>query len=97
MEYFTIIQKAFRSAPGKSLAGRYGRQSHGIETPPIMSFVEALLTAKREQPRPKFLWSTVNLILVDWDGPIARRVGVGRVIFDAWLLSWAPAEDVLLA
>ena len=97
MEYFPIIQKAFSSAPDKSLAGRYGRQPHGIETPSLASFVETLLTAQRGQPQPKFLWSTVNLILVDWEGPIARRVGVGRVIFSAWLLSWTPAEDVLLA
>ena len=65
-----------------------------------MKFVDALFTAKKGQPRPKFLWSTVNLILIERDGPIARRVGVGKVIFNAWLLArglLSTPEDVILA
>lgn len=96
MEHFPIVQQAFHSTSDKSLAGSYGRNSRGMETPSMMAFVEALLPAKKEEPRPKFLWSTVNLILVEWDGPIARRVGMGRVIFKAWLLQWNRAAEVIL-
>jgi len=72
---------------------------HRKEQPSVMSFFDALLTAKKGEPRPKFLWSTVNLLLIDrGDGDhIARRIGVGRVIFEAWLFKWSKPEEVILA
>ena len=97
MDYFPIIQNAFQYSSTKTLAGRYGQHPRGIKTPSLMNFVEALLTAEKGEPRPKFLWSTVNLILVEWDGPVARRIGVGRVVFNAWLLARSPAEEIILA
>ena len=66
----------------------------------MMKFADALFTAQKGEPRPKFLWSTVNMILVEWDGAIARRVGIGRVIFDAWLMArglLSMSEEVILA
>jgi hypothetical protein len=87
---------------GKHLAGNYGLRKSASpveEQPSVMSFFDALLTAKKGEPRPKFLWSTVNLLLIDrGDGDhIARRIGVGRVIFEAWLFKWSKPEEVILA
>jgi hypothetical protein len=62
-----------------------------------MSFIDALLMARKDEPRPKFLWSTVNLLLVEWEDGVARRIGVGRVIFNAWLHQWNSQQEVFLA
>jgi hypothetical protein len=96
----SFFEEALRPAPSKGLMGRYGVNSAQAEQPSVMKFLDALFTAKKGQPRPNFLWSTVNLILVEWDGPIARRVGVGKVIFNAWLLArelFGTPEEVILA
>ena len=65
--------------------------------PAVGACVRALLAAERGRARPREMWPAVNLILVEWDGPVARRVGVGRVVVDAWLRARGPVEEVILA
>lgn len=52
----SFFEEALRPAPSKSLVGWYGVN---------LKFVDALFTAKKGEPRPKFLWSTANMILVE--------------------------------
>jgi hypothetical protein len=33
----------------------------------LMKFFDALFQAVKGEPRPKFLWSTVNLVGVEWE------------------------------
>lgn len=65
--------------------------------PSTASFFNELLRAEKGRPRPMYLWSAVNLIQVTWDGSIAQRVGVAKVIFDAWGMHWSKPEMVQLA
>lgn len=81
----------------KSVGGGNEVEGGKREQPPAMAFFEALFKAKKGEARPKFLWSTVNLILIERDRALLRRVGVGTVIFNAWLEMWNPPEEVLLA
>lgn len=53
--------------------------------------------AQKGQPRPRSLWTVVNLMLVDFDGHVARRAGVGKVILGAWREEWNIPEEVILA
>ena len=96
-----IIEKIFSPPPRKSLAGRYGQGSEtGGKTrqeATVIPLLDALLTAKSMEPQPRFLWSTVNLLLVERDGRFARRIGVGRVIFGAWLMAATLPQEILLA
>jgi hypothetical protein len=80
------FKEALRPSPSKGLIGSYGVNS-SEEQSSVMKFVDASFTAKKGEPRPKFLCSRVNMALVGWDKQTARRVGVGRVIFNAWLLA----------
>lgn len=41
-------------------------------------------SAQKGDTVPRFLWPVVNLLLVDWDGQVARRAGVGKVMMAAW-------------
>jgi hypothetical protein len=54
-------------------------------------------SAKKGKPRPRSLWPIINLILVDWDGSMFRRAGVGKVIMKAWLEVWSPPREVIFA
>jgi len=92
-----LVRNAFHAPPAKTLAGRYGVRRGGVRAPAVVDCVAALLAAEKGAPRPRALWPTVNLILVEWDGPVARRIGVGRVVFDAWVVSRGPAEEIILA
>jgi len=99
----SFFEEALRPAPSKGLMGRYGVNSAQAEQPSVMKFLDALFTAKKGQPRPKFLWSTVNLILVEWDGPIARRLGMtselGALLdleSDSWLTLAAASSATTL-
>jgi len=63
-----VVEEVIGRKSGKHLAGNYGlRKSASLleKQPSVMSFFDALLTAKNGEPRPKFLWSTVNLLLVE--------------------------------
>ncbi|KAK5318051.1 hypothetical protein LTR70_005535 [Exophiala xenobiotica] len=97
-----VVEEVIGWNSGKHLAGNYGlgKSASLLEKQPsVMSFFNALLTAKNGEPRPKFLWSTVNLLLVergDKDN-IARRIGVDRVIFEAWLFKSSKPEEAMLA
>jgi Heterokaryon incompatibility protein (HET) len=55
----------------------------------------AVSTAEEGEPLPRSLWAVVNLILVDWDGRTARRLGVGKVIMSAWEDAKTPAQEVI--
>lgn len=96
-----LVEEVILWNSGKHLAGNYGlrKSASSLEKQPsVMPFFDALITAKKGEPRPKFLWSTVNLLLVergDKDN-VARRVGVGRVIFEAWLFKCSKPEEVIL-
>ncbi|KIX03573.1 uncharacterized protein Z518_07126 [Rhinocladiella mackenziei CBS 650.93] len=52
------------------------------QSPSVISSFNALLTAKKGAPRPKFLWSTVNLLPVEREqDQVARRIGThGKAI-----------------
>jgi hypothetical protein len=95
------LEEVFRPTPGKTLAGSYGGIEDGMEQPSLMQFFDALFRAVKGQPRPKFLWSTVNLVGVEWDEDgdreVARRVGMGRVVFNAWREQWGEREEVIFA
>lgn len=86
-----LLEKAFAAPPRRTLAGRYGespsfRVSSNNEYT-VMSFLDALFTAKSQEPLPSFLWSTVNVMPVDINGQSAQRLGVGKVIFGAWFIA----------
>lgn len=53
--------------------------------------------AEKGKARPRSLWPIVNLILVDWDGSMVRRAGVGRIIMKAWQERWNPPEEIFFA
>jgi hypothetical protein len=53
--------------------------------------------AEKGMARPRSLWPVVNLILVDWDGNMVRRAGVGKVIMKAWQEVWSPPREVIFA
>lgn len=84
-----VIEKTLKPPPRKTLARRDGGPGDGTGSKSeltVMSFFDSLFTAQAKEPLPKSLWSTVNLLLVDMKGQSARRFGVGRVIFGAWLM-----------
>jgi hypothetical protein len=97
-----VIENMFKPPPRKTLARRYGGgpgESIGSKSElTVMSFFDSLFTAQAKEPLPKSLWSTVNLLLVDMEGQSARRLGVGRVIFGAWLMDakFNMPEEVIL-
>lgn len=97
-----MVEEVTKWDLGNHLAGSYGLRkcvSTIEEQPSIMSVFDALLTAKKGEPWPKFLWSTFNLLLIDREGRenIARRIEVGRIIFEAWLFKWSKPKEVALA
>lgn len=92
-----LVQELLSWNSGKHLAGHYG-QRKTEEQLSVTQFFHALLRARKGKPRPKFLWSTVNLLMVERDNnSIATRVGVGRVIFESWLLRSSMPQEVVLA
>lgn len=62
-----------------------------------MSFFGVVLSAEEGQRQPKFVWSTVNLLVIERDrgSRVARRVRVGSTIFEAWLLKWSTPQEVI--
>ncbi|KAH8888540.1 HET-domain-containing protein [Thozetella sp. PMI_491] len=104
MKLRPLLEGFFTSPPRKSLAGRYGQGPNGaaqksMDDYNVVSFLDAVLTAKCLEPQPKFLWSTVNLMLVEMDEDmVARRAGIGKIIFGAWLKAsmLRRPEEVLL-
>lgn len=95
------LEKLFKSPPQKGLAGTYG-QTGGPQPkqPSVLSFFNAVLNAEKGKPQPRWLWSTVNLLLVDFEGGIAYREGVGRVMFSPWFAAAMQnlrPEEVMLA
>jgi Heterokaryon incompatibility protein (HET) len=93
-----LLAEWFTNEPSETkAAGHHSADSHAkFEQSTVMMFLDALLHAKKDEIRPKFLWSTVNMLLVDWDGSVAERVGLGRVIFKAWMENWTPPQQVLV-
>jgi hypothetical protein len=58
-------------------------------------FIHEVYAAEKGEARPRSLWPVVNLILVDWDGNMARRAGVGRVLMKAWQEAWNQPREVI--
>lgn len=98
----SVVEEVMSWNAGKHLAGNYGvRNSKSVaeNQPSVMSFFDALLTGKKGEAMPKFLWSTVNLLLVERgrSSRCCKRIGTGRMIFEPWLVKWSPSEEVILA
>jgi Heterokaryon incompatibility protein (HET) len=55
-----------------------------------------MFKAKKGEPRPRSLWPVANIILVEWKGKIARRIGVGKIIMSAWQAAMVPDQEVIL-
>ena len=100
-----VIEGIMSWNTSKHLAGTYGvqkSQSAGQDQMSARSILDSLLTAKKGDQLPPFLWSTVNLLLVEKDGKPGpksyRRLGSGKVIFEAWLVnSSLSKESVILS
>jgi hypothetical protein len=93
-----LLAEWFTNEPSETKAtGHHSAGSHAkVEQSTAMMFLDALLHAKKDEVRPKFLWSTVNMLLVDWDGSVAQRVGLGRVIFKAWMDNRTDPQQILV-
>jgi hypothetical protein len=63
---------------------------------PTMELYKKLRDAKKGGVVPRDLWPVVNVMLVDWDGTIVRRAGIGRVIKAAWEEIRAPPSQFAL-
>ena len=91
--YNPLMAKYSRYIP-KEVILKYG--SHEKTGPSGSELGEQIYLAKKGQPRPRSLWTVVNLMLVDWDGHLARRAGVGKVIIGAWMEKRNPQREVIL-
>jgi hypothetical protein len=69
----------------------------GKERYKTTEFIHELYSAEKGTERPRSLWPVVNLIFVDWDGNMARRAGVGKVIMKAWQEAWNRPREVIFA
>ena len=99
-ETLQLLIPAKKKMVTRSVSPGEGNRNGGtLEQLPAMAFFEALFKAKKGEKRPKFLWSTVNLIAVEREKEdrYARRIGVGKVIFESWMELYTGAEEVLLA
>jgi hypothetical protein len=52
--------------------------------------------AEEGESLPRELWPVVNLLLVECDGRIAHRVGVGKVMMNAWADQRTPVQKMIL-
>ena len=53
-----------------------------------------LYMARKGEEIPRSLWAVVNLIMVEWRGGRAVRVGVGKVVVGAWKEGWGEGVEV---
>ena len=60
------------------------------------TLMEQVLLAEAGSPRPRELWTVVNLMAVAWKDDVAHRIGVGKVIRKAWQEQWSSAKTVIL-
>jgi hypothetical protein len=54
-----------------------------------------IVTANVGDPIPRSLWPVVNVILVEWTGRRARRLGAGKVVMSAWEKERTPPREVI--
>jgi len=66
----------------------YSRKSAG-------DLYREIVTANVGDPMPRSLWPVVNVILVEWAGPRARRVGAGKIMMSAWEKIRTPPREVI--
>ena len=59
------------------------------------TLMEQVLLAEEGSPRPRELWTVVNLIAVTWKDDVAHRIGVGKVIRKAWQAQWSSTKTVI--
>ncbi|OAK96393.1 HET-domain-containing protein [Phaeosphaeriaceae sp. SRC1lsM3a] len=69
-------------APGRWLSAT--DKPGGDPLDPATRLFNDLQAARKGKPMSRYLWPIVNVMLVEWDGKIARRVGVGKIIMQAW-------------
>ena len=91
--FHSIFQKVEPYVPGRWLPISDKREQD-IQDSAIGLF-SALYSAQQGEPVVRALWPVVNVMLVDWNGKIARRAGIGKVIMKAWQEQGHRPEEVL--
>jgi hypothetical protein len=89
----SLVQKYGRYLPKSLKMDMEAREEKNTAS----RFLLEVYSAEKGEARPRSLWPIVNLILVDWDGNIARRAGVGKVIMKAWQEAWSLPREVIFA
>ena len=89
-----LLQKYSRYIPKETIL-KYG--SAGTPSMSGSKLCEKVYFAQKGQPRPRSLWTVVNVMLVDWNGHLVRCAGVGKVIMGAWRESRTPLQEVISA
>lgn len=92
--FIAVLQELESYVPGRwlSVSDHEKEQSHDSAA----DLFNVLHSARKDQPMARALWPVVNVMLVDWDGNIAHRAGVGKVVMHAWQEEAAPPKEVLL-
>lgn len=80
---------------GLDHTGQRVQRADGFEDTSAKSLFRHLMMAEKGLPQPRELWTVVNLIPVRWEGDIARRIGVGKVISGAWQAIRSPPRTVV--
>ena len=57
----------------------------------------ALLAALKGEELPQFLWKVVEVLIIQREGEVAKRVGVGKIIYQAWRSAGPSHEQTMLA
>jgi hypothetical protein len=90
----SILQIVEKVSPGRwlSMTDRQTAEPHDA----VAGLFDQLNTAKKGAPMMRSLWPVVNVMLVEWDGIIARRVGVGKIVIDAWHKQASTPIEIML-
>lgn len=84
------LVKAFEETQEPSKQDRSYLEDH--RDTPFLNVVFAL----KGQTLPQFLWKVVEVVLVQWEGDIAWRVGTGRIAYNAWKEALPVPQRVIL-
>jgi hypothetical protein len=57
----------------------------------------SVFSAVKGQPVPQFLWKVVEVMLIDWEGDVAWRIGIGKIAYNAWKIALPLPQRVILA
>ena len=63
---------------------------------PTLELFKTLFEAEKGELLPRELWPVLNVLLVDWDGKVANRAGVGKIMKVAWQERKSPLTEVVL-